>query len=99
MWSVGAAYAVGDWLPRAIAHYYLQPTWVGIAFFLGVASFMAAPYYMAFAAVYRGLARSFDVESVPYLAWRVARASLAAGDLPSADVRGSQLAPTDYKVQ
>jgi apolipoprotein N-acyltransferase len=57
LWTVVAAYVVGDWFPRSISNYYQQPVIVGVAFFVGVSSLMAAPYYMAFAACYRRLAR------------------------------------------
>jgi apolipoprotein N-acyltransferase len=40
-----------------VSTYYEQPIIVGIGFFVGVSSIMAAPFYMAFAACYRVLAR------------------------------------------
>jgi apolipoprotein N-acyltransferase len=58
LWTIAAAYAVGDWFPRAVATYYDQPFPIGVAFFAGVTSLMAAPYYVAFAACYRALARA-----------------------------------------
>jgi apolipoprotein N-acyltransferase len=57
VFTVTVAYTVGDWFPRAVATYYAQPAFVGVAFFFGVSSIMAAPYVMAFAAGYRVLAR------------------------------------------
>src|SRR5262245_10963508 len=57
LWTVVMAYVVGDWFPRSLSTYYGQPAYVGIAFFFGVSSLLAAPYYMAFAVVYRRLAR------------------------------------------
>ncbi len=54
-WQGLMAYAVADWLPRAVATYYEQPAIVGVAFFFGVFSIMGAPYYVAFAAWYRAL--------------------------------------------
>lgn len=57
MFTVLVAYLTGDWFPRAVSHYYEQPAAVGIAFFLGVSSIMAAPGTLAFALCYRGLAR------------------------------------------
>jgi apolipoprotein N-acyltransferase len=59
LWTVAAAWAVGDWFPRAVSGYYAQPAWVGGAFFLGVATLMAGLQYMGFAAVYRALGRRF----------------------------------------
>ncbi len=57
VFTVTVAYTVGDWFPRAVANYYAQPPIVGVAFFFGVSSIMAAPYVMAFAVVYRQLGR------------------------------------------
>lgn len=57
LWSVLAAYLVGEWFPRAVSTYYQQPLIVGAGFFIGCVATMAAPYYMAFAATYRVLAR------------------------------------------
>ncbi len=53
--TVAVAYLTGDWFPRAVATYYDQPAVVGVGFFLGVSSIMAAPYVMAFALCYRWL--------------------------------------------
>jgi apolipoprotein N-acyltransferase len=57
LWTMAAAYAVGDWFPRAVSVYYFQPILIGVLFFAGVSSIMAAPFYVAFAACYRRLAR------------------------------------------
>jgi len=67
VWTTSAAYTVGDWFPRSVATYYDQPLVVGIAFFFGVSSLMAAPYYMAFAASYRALAHR-PAATLPLLA-------------------------------
>ena len=61
LWSVLAAWSVGDWMPEAIETYYLQPRWVGFVFFLLVATFMAAPYHVAFAAAYHRFTRHLTV--------------------------------------
>ena len=58
LWTVVAAYAVGDWFPWSVSTYYQQPIVIGIAFFAGVSSIMAAPYFVAFAACYRAMART-----------------------------------------
>jgi apolipoprotein N-acyltransferase len=58
VFTVTVAYTVGDWFPRAVANYFAQSASVGVAFFFGVSSIMAAPYVMAFAVVYRRLGRS-----------------------------------------
>ena len=57
VWLVLFAALVGQWLPRAVSTYYQQPRWVGFAFFAGITATMGAPYYVAFALVYRQLAR------------------------------------------
>ena len=49
VWSVLAAYSVGEWMPRAIESYYLQRPIVGWLFFLGISTVMVAPYHTAFA--------------------------------------------------
>ncbi len=67
VWTLGAAYAVGSWFPQSVARYYEQPLAVGIGFFLFVSTFMAAPFYMAFAAAYRVLARRAGV-ALPFAA-------------------------------
>lgn len=74
VWTITAAYAVGDWFPSSVAAYYRQPLAIGIAFFFGVSSLMAAPYYMAFAAWYRAIGRG----SGPWLSLLVAAAWTAA---------------------
>ncbi|TMB57518.1 MAG: apolipoprotein N-acyltransferase [Deltaproteobacteria bacterium] len=56
IWTVVAAYTVGDWFPRAVSTYYQQPWSVGLGLFFGVSTFMAAAEYMAFAIAYRRLA-------------------------------------------
>jgi apolipoprotein N-acyltransferase len=60
LFGVAAAWSVGDWMPRAIERYYLQPWSVGFAFFVGIALAMAAPYFAAFGAAYGRLARTRD---------------------------------------
>lgn len=57
LWTIVAAYTLGDWFAGSVARYYAQPTLVGVAFFAGVTTFLAAPYYMGFAVAYRTLAR------------------------------------------
>jgi apolipoprotein N-acyltransferase len=50
VWALGVAVGVASWLPGAVATYYLQPRAVGVTLFLGVASVLFAPAYLAFAA-------------------------------------------------
>src|SRR5215468_10935104 len=85
VWTITAAYFVGDWFARSVATYYQQPILIGVAFFVGVSSLMAAPFYMAFAICYRVLVR-FPRPIVPFLtaaAWagaELARARLLGGN-------------------
>ncbi|MDJ0869667.1 MAG: apolipoprotein N-acyltransferase [Myxococcota bacterium] len=67
LWSVLAAWLVGDWMPGAVANYFLQPPWVGFAFFAGITTLTGSFYYMAFAALYRLLAARFTL-ALPWLA-------------------------------
>lgn len=57
LWSLLAAWSVGEWMPAAVQTYYLQPRIAGVVVFLVVASSMVAPYHTAFALAYRVLAR------------------------------------------
>lgn len=73
-WSVLMAYVVGDWMPRSVSEYYLQPFWVGVAVFAGISSATAALYYVAFGYAYRRLEPRFD-RALPFLvaaAWTAA---------------------------
>jgi apolipoprotein N-acyltransferase len=85
VWTITAAYFVGDWFARSVATYYQQPILIGVAFFIGVSSLMAAPFYIAFAVCYRILLR-FPRPIVPFLvaaAWagtELARGRLVAGN-------------------
>jgi len=74
LWCVVAAYVIGDWFPRSVANYFGQSMAVSLALFVGVFTLMAGPYYMAFAAAYRVLARHYGL-LLPFLAgaaWTVA---------------------------
>lgn len=57
LWSLLAAWSVGEWMPDAVESYYLQPRLVGHLVFFAVATLMVAPYHTAFALAYRVLAR------------------------------------------
>ena len=65
------AYGITDWLPRAVATYYLQPTWAGATLFVTAAFSMGGIYYMAFALFYRVLsgAGGFGVPLLAATAW------------------------------
>jgi apolipoprotein N-acyltransferase len=90
-WTVLAAYVVGEWFPRSVSTYYQQPLSVGIAFFLGVSSLMAAPYYVAFAACYRRLARA-PAPLVPLLAG----AAWAGAEMARVNLGGNPWAISGY---
>jgi apolipoprotein N-acyltransferase len=66
--SLVVGWGTGTWMPGAVADYFQQPLIVGVALFLLVTLLMAAPYYMAFAAVYAPLVRRFDGVAAPLLA-------------------------------
>ena len=67
LWAVVASYGLNDWFPRAVSIYYLQPAWVGVGFFLGVASLTAAPAFVGFALAWRLLTRR-PTAATPFLA-------------------------------
>jgi apolipoprotein N-acyltransferase len=80
--SLVVGWGTGMWMPGAVAEYFDQPLVVGFALFLLVTLAMAAPYYMAFAAVYAPLVRRFGGAAAPLLvgaAW--ASADLLRGRL------------------
>jgi apolipoprotein N-acyltransferase len=68
LWCVVGAVAAGSWFPRAVADYFGQSLAVALGLFVGVFTLMAAPYLMAFAAVYRALARRYGPVALPVLA-------------------------------
>jgi apolipoprotein N-acyltransferase len=85
LWTITAAYTLGDWFAGAVASYYGQPIAVGVAFFVGVSSLMAAPYYMLFALCSRTLfRRSTSVTpllvAAAWVAAEIARARVFAGN-------------------
>ncbi len=66
LWGVLAAYAIGVWFAPSMSVYFLQPLWVCVLLFLGVASLMVAPYTIAFALLQRGFAGA-DARAWPLL--------------------------------
>ncbi len=85
VFTVATAYLTGDWFPAAVSQYYVRPAIVGIAFFFGVSSIMAAPCVVAFAAVYRGLARRWMMPlplltAAAWVAGELGRARLLTGN-------------------
>ncbi len=67
LWSLAAAWAVGEWFAPSVADYFQQSRSVGVALFFGVFTLMAAPYYATFALAYRVLARRYEA-GLPLLA-------------------------------
>jgi apolipoprotein N-acyltransferase len=57
VWALVSAYGLNDWFPRAVSIYYLQPAWVGAAFFVAVTTVTAAPAFVVFALCWRRIAR------------------------------------------
>jgi len=85
LWTITAAYTLGDWFAGAVASYYGQPLAVGVAFFVGVSSFMAAPYYVLFALCGRTLLRRGTsvtplLVAAAWVAAEVARGRIFAGN-------------------
>src|SRR5262249_8933534 len=91
VWTIVAAYVVGDWFATSISTYYKQPFLLGIAFFFGVSSLLAAPYYAAFAVVYRRLTRATTV-FLPLLAG----AAWAGAELARVQLGGNPWAVSGY---
>lgn len=87
VWSVLAAYSVGQWMPGAIESYYQQTKLVGWLFFFGVATLMVAPYHTAFALCARRLWRGRGA-ALPIL--------LAAGWTGAELLRGRLLTDTAF---
>lgn len=56
LWGIGAAYAVGTWMPVAVTRYYQQPAVVGVATFVVCAAVTVVPYSVAFALLCRRIA-------------------------------------------
>lgn len=65
VFTLVGAWVVGSWLPSSVANYFLQPLALGWVFFFATATFMAALYYMAWAAVHRSLAGRLDARVLP----------------------------------
>ena len=61
LWTLAVGWGVGTWMPGAVSGYFQQPLAVGVGLFLLVTGAMAAPYYVAFAAVYGPLVSRFGV--------------------------------------
>lgn len=81
VWLVLFAALVGLWFPQTISTYYHQPEILGLVFFAAVTATMGAPYYMAFTAAYRGLARHGGTVSPLLVAAAWVAAELARGRL------------------
>jgi len=57
LWTLCTGLGLGSWMPDAVAHYTQQPLFVGWLFLLGLTVLTAAPFYVAFAAVYGPVSR------------------------------------------
>jgi apolipoprotein N-acyltransferase len=57
LWTLTSGWAVGTWMPSAVASYFDQPFAIGVVLFLIVTGCMAAPYYAAAAVAYAPLTR------------------------------------------
>ena len=55
--TFAGTFLVASWLPAAVAIYYRQPWALGIALFAGAWTVTLAPWFLAFAAAYRVMAR------------------------------------------
>ncbi len=89
LWSMLAAWSVGEWMPAAVETYYLQSRAIGYGVFVVVATLMVAPYHIGFALAYRGLARR----------WRCALPLLAAAAWTGAELlRGRLFTGTPFFI-
>lgn len=79
--SLVVGWGTGTWMPAAVADYFEQPLAVGFALFLVVTLGMAAPYYMAFAAVCGPLLRRFGAAAPLLVGAAWAGADLLRGRL------------------
>ena len=68
LWCVIGACVAGSWFPAAVSEYFHQGPLVALGLFVAVFSLMAGPYVMAFAVVYRGLARRWGPVALAFLA-------------------------------
>ena len=55
--TLAGTYLVAQWLPRAVANYYMQPAIVGFGLFVGAYMTTVAPWCVGFAVSYRLMAR------------------------------------------
>lgn len=86
LWGVAMIWAVGHWLPPALAHYYQQPLWFGLVFSAGASVVFIGIYHAAFAASLCWLARRVGAPVSPivvaalWVAWEFAKARMFTGD-------------------
>jgi len=81
VWDLTMCWITAEWMPRAVANYFEQPSAVGFAFWLFSALTMSAPYYLAFAAVYPSLVRRCGVSAPLFTAAAWTAVELARGRL------------------
>ncbi|HEY3187543.1 MAG TPA: apolipoprotein N-acyltransferase, partial [Solirubrobacteraceae bacterium] len=91
MTTLIGTYLVSSWLPRAVSVYYAQPVALGIALFVGAWTVTLAPWFLAFTACYRTIARRFTA-GLPFLV----AAAWAAGELGRVRLTGDPFALFGY---
>lgn len=84
-WGIAASYGVGDWFPRAVAHYWDRSAAVGALAFFMTASLTGGIQYAAFAVAYRRLAHEPGVSAAlivgaAWVAAELARSVLFGGN-------------------
>jgi apolipoprotein N-acyltransferase len=86
LWGTAAIWAVGYWVPGALAHYYEQPLWFGVLFALAASIVFAGSYAAGFAwcaswaAARTTGARRIAVFTTLWVSSELARARLLSGD-------------------
>lgn len=76
LWAIAAAYASGQWFPRTVETFYLQPAWLGWLSFFGISTLSAAPYYLPLGLALGRLGGRFEGRG--FHPWVVASAWVAA---------------------
>src|SRR5262245_56580735 len=82
LWGTVMVWAVGYWVPRALAVYYAQPWWFGVLFAFGASMAFAGTYYAGFGMCAAILEQRADgavravLLSTLWVTWELARARL-----------------------
>lgn len=86
LWGVAMIWAVGHWLPPALADYYQQPLWFGLLFSAGAAIVFIGVYHGAFAASVSWVAQRATglvlvvASAALWVAWEFAKSRVFTGD-------------------